>query len=133
MVDPRDDALLADYARFGGVTCVEDLVLIARLLMDQPVSFVARQLVDRHILSFDCRSRLFAPRFQFGTDPLRVSEPVRQAIAELQSVREGNALASWFVEPNGWLGQRRPCMVLSRHPDWVLEAARSDRRIACGW
>jgi hypothetical protein len=129
----REDALLADFLGLEGVMSADDLVLIARVMMDQPLSHVARAIVEGRILTFTCRTRVFAPRFQFGARPLEVSPPVRDAMGELESVREGNDLAAWFVEPNCWLGQRRPCAVLPTHPGLVLAAARGDRRIACGW
>jgi hypothetical protein len=131
--DRRDDMLLEDYRALGGVMCADDLVLIARVLMPQPLSWVARSIVDRSILTFTWRSRVFVPRFQFGAHPLQVTSQVSGAMGELEAVYADNLLASWFVEPNCWLGQRRPCTEVSQRPELVLAAARGDRRLVSGW
>ena len=133
VADRPGEELLAIFMLHGGVLTTDDLVLVARIFKDQAVSYVARAIVDRQILTFTFRSSILVPRFQFGPCPLQVLPSVAQAMSELTETFEDNALATWFAAPNCWLGQQRPCVAIGQRPDAVAEAARADRHVASGW
>jgi hypothetical protein len=82
-------------------------------------------------IGFEWRHTFWIPLFQF-TEELEVKPGLKAVLAELASEYDGRRLAEWFVEPNGWLEERRPIDVLDANPDEVLQAARADRFVATG-
>ena len=69
--------------------------------------------------------------FQF-TEDLALKPGLKEVLAELASEYDGQRLAAWFVEPNGWLEEARPIDTLATDPAEVLQAARADRFVATG-
>ena len=138
-VEAADDAVEeADFAAMrmayhaaGGFAGGDDL---ARLLEDTgrgSFASLARRIVGGEVFGFEWRHTFWIPMFQF-TEELEVKPGLKAVLAELASEYDGRRLADWFVEPNGWLEERRPIDVLDASPDDVLQAARADRFVATG-
>ena len=126
-VERQFAAMESVYVRQGGLATGD---AVARLLRGpQPLSTLARWIVDRRIVSFSWQSRILVPLFQFEPTTLQPRPGVLDAVAELSPVLDDWALAAWFAEPNAWLGNRRPIDVVVDDPAEVLEAARADRQI----
>lgn len=135
---PEDDfdeaefaSMRAAYHAAGGFAGGDDL---ARLLEDcgrGSFASLARMVVAGEVFGFTWRHTFWIPMFQF-TDDLAVKPGLKAVLAELASEFDGRRLADWFVEPNGWLDERRPIDVLDDAADQVLQAARADRFVATG-
>ena len=124
-------AMRSAYHAAGGFAGGDDL---ARLLEDcgrGSFSSLARRIVGGEVFGFEWRHTFWIPMFQF-TEELEVKPGLKAVLAELASEYDGRRLADWFVEPNGWLEERRPIDVLDASPDDVLQAARADRFVATG-
>ena len=124
-------AMRSAYRAAGGFAGGDDL---ARLLQDcgrGSFSTLARRIVAGEVFGFEWRHTFWIPMFQF-TDGLEVKPGLKAVLAELASEYDGRRLADWFVEPNGWLEERRPIDVIDESPDDVLQAARADRFVATG-
>ena len=125
-------ALLSAFRASGGTARGDDL---ARLLEDhQHGDFVslARLIAKGHVFGFDWRGVLWIPMFQYDLCTLAIRAGPQQVLAELAGAFDGWALASWFAQPNAWLGDRRPVDLLDSDLAGVLQAARADRFIAAG-
>lgn len=124
-------AMRAAYQAKGGFARGDDL---ARLLEDRgrgDFTRLARLIVGREVFGFEWRHTLWIPMFQFTAD-LTLKPGLKEVLAELASEYDGQRLAAWFVEPNGWLEEARPIDVLDTIPAEVLQAARADRFVATG-
>jgi hypothetical protein len=95
---------------------------------DQPISRLARWIVNRDVLSVSWRSRLMLPLFQFDLAAFTPRPPVREVIRELTPVLGDWALALWFARSNALLGGATPADAIARDPAAVLEAAREERQ-----
>ena len=98
----------------------------------QPISMLARWIVERRVVSFGLRGEYLVPMFQFEGTYMAVRRSVSAVLAELKGVFDDWDLATWFVLPNDWLGGHAPVHVLPIDPHAVLQAARADRFIAQG-
>ncbi len=124
-------AMRAAYQVTGGFARGDDL---ARLLEDRgrgDFASLARLIVGREVFGFEWRRALWIPMFQFSAD-LRLKPGLKAVLAELATEYDGQRLAAWFVEPNGWLEGARPIDALDADPAEVLQAARADRFVATG-
>jgi hypothetical protein len=124
-------AMRSAYHAAGGFAGGDDL---ARLLEDcgrGSFSSLARRIVAGEVFGFEWRQTFWIPMFQFD-EALDVKPGLKAVLAELATEYDGRRLANWFVEPNGWLDERRPIDVLDASPDEVLQAARADRFVATG-
>ena len=134
----QSESLFRQYSAHGGILTGDDLAAELRSQRDQPVSLVARWLVDRRVLGFRRRGETYLPRFQFAapSDAGRMGDPlpgVQKAIVELSAAFDDIRMAEWFLCPNPWLQHRVPATVVAESETYVAQAARADRFIATGW
>ena len=122
----------AAYRRSGGIASDGDVVLMLRQCSDQPLSRLARWIVARDVVSFNCHGTTWLPLFQFDGAALSVLPTVTAVIQELADVFDDWELAAWFALPNTWLQGRTPVDALIGRPSAVREAARADPFIARG-
>lgn len=122
----------AAFNRTGGLSSADEVVRLARGLHDQPVSELARWIVDRSIVAFDWQGMTLLPMFQFDLATMDRQPGLVPVLAELRSAYDDWELASWFARPNPWLGGRTPAESLTAEPAAVLDAARADRFVAKG-
>ncbi len=128
------DRAAATYQRHGGLVtgdaCVE-MLLRARGCA-QPMSQLARWIVDRQVLCLDWHGVHMLPLVQFESARPRVKPAVRCALAELRDVFDDRELALWFVEPNEWLDGAMPIDCVEGDGDALHRAACADRYVAAG-
>lgn len=120
------------FSASGGVASSEELVQLLRKDVEQPVSVVARWIVDRRVVSFVWQSQTWLPMFQFDMSSARLHPGVAEVMEELVSAFDDWDVAMWFVRPNAWLGDSTPVTVIDSDVRSVLDAARVDRFIAHG-
>ena len=123
-------AMASAYSRHGGLATGDAVAEMLRTRSSQPISTLARWIVDRRIVSFTWRSRLLVPLFQFDPANMAPRPCVLDALGELSPPFDDWELALWFVEPNAWLGDRPPIDVVDADPAELVQAARADRQIA---
>lgn len=122
----------ADYSASGGVATGTEVAERLRVEVSQPVSLLARWIVDRQVIAFSWGPGLMLPRFQFDFPQGCVRSGVAPVMLELSSVMSDNEMASWFAQPNGWLQAASPAQTLLSDAGAVLAAARADRLVANG-
>ncbi|HXD04914.1 MAG TPA: hypothetical protein VN680_02615 [Burkholderiaceae bacterium] len=113
----------------GIVTCADMLDSLARFTT-QPISRLARWIVDDELLRFQWQGCMLLPLFQFDATGMAPDPSVTPIIRELLSTfREWDACL-WFAEPNAWLGDALPVELLRKDARAVLDAARADRCVS---
>jgi hypothetical protein len=130
--DARASEVMDAFRRTGGLVSGEELTLLLRQRTSQPISMLARWIVERRVVSFGWRGEYLVPMFQFEGAYMAVRRSVSAVLAELRGVFDDWDLATWFALPNDWLGEHAPVRVLPIDPYAVLQAARADRFIAQG-
>jgi hypothetical protein len=130
--EERFVAIAAAFGRNGGMATVEDANRMALLRSGRPASVLARQMCMRESIWLTGHGRIWLPLFQFDPHTMSIRDEVLAVTTELRQVFDESDIASWFVEPNSWLGNRAPVTVIDEDPGEVLEIARADRFIAAG-
>jgi len=131
--DAEFTRLMATFEQHGGVLDGDEVAFLLRSFVDQPMSRLARWIVSREIVTIARRSALFVPMFQFDRQLMELRSRCRETVLELSGSMEDWDVARWFASPNSWLDGAIPVAMLERDPDGVVEAARADRFIQCGW
>lgn len=111
----------------GGMAGSDQVAELLSRRTDQPISKLARWIVDRDVLSVSWRSRLVLPLFQFDLTMMMPRGPVREVIRGLAPVLGDWALALWFARRNDLLRGVAPVDVIVRDPWAVFDAARQER------
>jgi hypothetical protein len=122
----------ADFAASGGLATGTEVADRLRAEVRQPVSVLARWIVDRQVIAFSCGAGLWLPLFQFDFAQGCVRNGIAPALSELTAVMTDGEVAHWFVQPNGWLRGAVPAQTLLTNTAAVLAAARADRYVAKG-
>jgi len=117
---------------WGGMLPADEIARRMRPHYDQPISQLARWIVRRAIVVVPAKACTLVPLFQFDQMRMTVKVEVSAALAELVSVFDDLEVATWFVEPNRWLGGLAPVEGLRQGLVAMLQAARTDRFIARG-
>ena len=130
--DARANEVLHAYRRTGGLASGDELTRLLRRHTSQPISMLARWIVERHVVSFEWQGEYLLPMFQFDPAGIAVRRPVSAVLDEFDGAFDDWNVATWFALPNAWLGDEAPVDVLERDPHAVLQAARADRFIARG-
>lgn len=120
------------FRQHGGLAAGDALELSMRTQCAQPISYLARGIVRRTILSLEWRSQLLIPMFQFDPAGLVVRPSVASVLAHLSDVFDDWELAFWFAQPNVWLQGALPVDIVGRDGGAVYEAALADRFVAAG-
>ena len=115
------------YRTFGGLTRGAEL---ADRWPNGSLTWLARRIASREVVSFDWRGDLWLPTFQFASSEPRVTSSARTLIAELAPALEDWELAQWFVAPNAWLQNATPLESMREDFERVHDAARA-HRFAC--
>jgi len=120
------------FAASGGLINGDQVALRMRRHVAQPISALARRVVERSVLNIAWASQTLLPWFQFDASNMSVRPVVRTVIEELVPVFDDWELTLWFAEPNVWLQDARPVDLALCQPDAVVGAARADRYVAAG-
>ena len=124
--------LMHAFRATGGVVSGDSLAMQLRRRWDQPLSLLARWIVNRQVLSFECHSQTLLPMFQFDASGTTVHPGLRPVMAELIDVFDDRELVDWFATPSCWLSGESPVAVFANDLPAVLRAARADRFVATG-
>ncbi len=112
------------FSRHGGLMKADDLLDALRRRMSQPLSWIARRIASREMLSFPWRHALWIPRFQFVDEAsLEIRPAVAQVVRTMTDRRDDWELVSWFVEDNEHLDGLRPIDLLETLAEAVTGAA----------
>ena len=125
-------ALPTAFQRIGGLLTGDDLALVLRSSIDQPVSRVAQWIAQRKVVNFVWQAQFLLPTFQFEPASMRPRSKVSDVIAELADVYDDWDIAAWFARPNTWLDEEAPARMIAVDPCAVVQAARADRFVAAG-
>jgi hypothetical protein len=129
-LSPRDAdfiELLRAFRGSGGLAREDDIVE-RRALARAPLGLLGADA--EQLICFEWNDRLCLPWFQFDPETLNLRSGPASIIAELLPVFDGWSMATWFAQPNLWLGNVRPIELLDSALPHVLGAARVDRFIA---
>lgn len=127
-LDPsRYAELKAALQPHGGIATCEEIVRILYGRMDQPISRLARWIVEREVLSVQWEARIMLPLFQFEPVSMLPRRAVREVAQELAAVLDDGALALWFVRPNDLLDGSAPVDALGGSVPLVVDAARTQQ------
>jgi hypothetical protein len=128
----RLSAMECAFLPTGGIVTGDCFSQLMRHGLDQPISKLARWIVDRHVVAFEVHGQIWLPMFQFEPSTLQVRPGVLKVIEELRGVFDEWELVEWFGQPNSWLNGQSPASAIGRNEQAVLEAARADRFVAAG-
>ena len=124
--------MLRGYRETGGLARGDEVVERLAQCNTGGVPTLARQIVERTVLSFEWRGELWLPMFQFDRANMTPKASAQQVAAELSTAFDAWNTACWFVQPNTWLQGRTPVEALESDLGEVLQAARADRFVAAG-
>lgn len=126
--DTANDASLLDAAAdHGGYFSAEELTAALRRHRSQPLSAIARWIVQREVLSLRRQGSLVMPVFQFSRPAFEPLPIVRLVLGELSDVLSDAEIAAWFFRPNLWLDGCLPACAIRASVEAVHRAARADR------
>jgi hypothetical protein len=120
------------FCNLGGVVSIDVLTMMLRKRSDQPISLLARWLVNRDVISFKSNGQTLLPTFQFDWLTGAVRPGVLGVLAELRGAFDDDEIADWFVQPNSSLLGDSPVNLTDKDLAAVLEAARIDRFVVMG-
>jgi hypothetical protein len=115
------------YLRHGGILCVDQVASLMRAGEAQPVSRLARWIVEGSVVHFEWHSRVFLPMFQFEVPGLSLRPEAVAVMAELKDVFDDLGLALWFARSNSLLDGDAPIDRMADDAAAVVQAARADR------
>lgn len=123
---------LAIFRLHGGVAHAAEVVEHLRKHCSQPMSKLARWIACREVVTVKSNGEVWLPLFQFDLDIGSLRTEASQALGTLTPAFDAWEIATWFVEPNSWLGGDAPICVFFHDATSVLQAARADRFVAVG-
>jgi len=128
----RDDfaliGLIDQYGAHGGLASPDEVISLMRPYWRQPISILARWILDRKLVSFYWCTQILLPSFQFERPRMTPNRAVSDCLRELGEALDDEGLASWFVRPCLWLDQRMPVDLVLNDPDLVIDAASRTRK-----
>jgi hypothetical protein len=126
------EALCNAFRSQGGLADEDEMLVMLSAQTSQPISRLARWIVDRSVVCFQSCGRAHVPLFQFDLDTLTLRPAVGAVMSELVDVFDDRELAEWFVTPSCWLDGATPVECLTSSETRVLAAARTDRFVVRG-
>lgn len=118
------------FERAGGLCTSDQFAGRLRGLHSQPISCVARWIVNRQIVSFTWAGEIMVPCFQFIGGSLAPARIVARLLAELDPAMSDWEIGVWFATGNDALDARSPALALrGGDDDAVLRAACIARRL----
>ena len=126
-------AMSCGFQRHGGVATADEVVRLMRRRSDQPISTLARWIVDRSIVHFAWQGATLLPLFQFDRDRMLPDPIVISVVRELRDAFDDWEIALWFVTPNAGTNGVAPVAAFESNPSAALAAARTDRFVALGF
>jgi hypothetical protein len=99
---------------------------------DQPISTLARWIVDREVVHFAWQGATLLPLFQFDRYRVLLDPMVVSVVRELRDAFDDWEIALWFVTPNAGTNGVAPVDEVESNLSAALAAARTDRFVALG-
>jgi len=127
---PEPTKVLHAFERSGGVWTGAEVERILRRRTAQPISLLARWIVDSLVVSLSSRGDYLLPAFQFDLANATVRRPVFTVLETLDGSLKDLGLAAWFALPNEWLDGVAPADLIDHDLKAVLDAARAARLAA---
>ena len=121
------ERLIGTYSAHGGLLIGDRVVELLRQRRPQPLSVLARWIVEREVVWFSHDDRLHLPMFQFHRGDMTVRTAVSDVLRTLRPVMDDTAIADWFVTPNGYAKGRSPLEWIEVFPLVVSRAAWLER------
>lgn len=123
-------AISCGFQRHGGLATADELLRLMRRRSDQPISALARWIVDRNVVHFAWEGVTLLPLFQFDRDRMLPDPIVISVVRELRDIFDDWEIAHWFVTPNASTNGVAPVDAFESDPLAALTAARTDRCVA---
>ncbi len=127
----RDDLARLDlidrYSCLGELASGDAVASLMRPYWRQPISMLARWILERKVISLRWRGELLLPMFQFERPRMTPGRAIACCSREFGDLVDDEGFAAWFVHPCEWLNERMPVDVLSADPDAVVDAAHRTR------
>jgi hypothetical protein len=127
----RPTEILHAFERSGGVWTGVEVERMLHRRTAQPISLLARWIVDSLVISLPWRGDYLLPAFQFDVANATVRRPVFEVLEALGGSLKDLELAAWFALPNESLHGVAPVDMIDDDPAAVLDAAHVERRAAC--
>lgn len=134
-VDPTDHQFIAtldSYRDSGGLAPVQEVVALFKRCNGSDLTTLAGLIAGKKVICFGWESKVWLPLFQFNRVDMTPQMGLGQVLAQLTSVFNAWELATWFAQPNRWLGDRTPAAMLGLDLPAVLNASRADRFVVDG-
>jgi hypothetical protein len=116
--------------RFGGLVSGDTMAMAMRKFRDQPISTLARWIVDRTVISLDWHGHVMLPMFQFDPFDMSPRSDVHDIAQALAATHADWDIALWFAQPNALLDGEIPIDVIEHDFAAVMQAARSAASVA---
>ncbi|MDM0066614.1 hypothetical protein [Variovorax sp. J31P207] len=120
------------FSSRGGLLGSDEVVALLMMHTDQPISQLARWIVDREVLSLNWRSRTVLPLFQFDRSTMTPRSSVTAVIQELIPALGDWEMCLWFIAPSACLAETSPLDAISLDAPAVVDAARCERYLLRG-
>lgn len=124
---PRPTEVLHAFERSGGTWRGAEVEGMLRRRTAQPISLLARWIVDSLVISVPWRGDYLLPAFQFDVANATVRREVFQVLEALGGGVKDLELAAWFALPNDSLHGLAPVDMIDHDPEWVVDAAHAER------
>lgn len=122
--------MLGGFRATGGIANGDEF---AQLLKDrQHGDFVSltQLIVLRKVFGFAWRNTFWVPMFQFELRDMTIRTEIRPILVELAQVLDNWSIATWFIQPNSSLIDRKPVDLLDSDFPGVLDAAHAASFVA---
>ena len=123
--------MLVAYRATGGIANGNEF---AQLLKDrQHGDFVSltQLIVLRKVFGIAWRNTFWVPMFQFELRDMTIRSEIQPILVELAKVLDDWSIATWFIQSNSSLNDRKPVDLLDLDLPRVLEAARTASFVTC--
>ncbi len=127
----REDAVLSElidgYSAHGGLASPDEVIYLMRPFWRQPISVLAKWIVDHKVVSFMWHAKIVLPMFQFVRPRMTPHPGVADAAPHLADLMGDEGVAAWFIRPCDFLGRVCPLELVMTDPEALLCAARRMR------
>jgi hypothetical protein len=120
-------ALLEAYRYCSGLARANEVLVMLKSRDGANAQNLASWIVNRKLICFEWRSKLWLPLFQFDQLDMTPLPGLEQALTALSANFDCWEIADWFARPNAWLASETPADKLLTDPPAVLRAACAER------
>jgi hypothetical protein len=115
--------LVRGFAGTGGIKGGDEFAGLLRDRLAQPLSTLARNIVERQFVAFWWRGETLLPMFQFAPSDMTLRPGVADVLSRLRDSLDEWELARWFATPKASLYGQAPADMISIDPIAVDRAA----------